>query len=59
MTFAESRIKLLLCDAPEGLGVLDNCLEKNYYFFFLLRNKDLRKKVCYLLVQKPVGQKRC
>lgn len=32
MTFAESRIKLLLCDAPEGLGALDNCLEKSDFF---------------------------
>lgn len=32
MTFAESRIKLLLCDAPEGLEALDNCLEKSDFF---------------------------
>lgn len=55
MTFAESRIMLLLCDAPESLGALDNCLEKSD--FFLPRNRFL-KKVCYLLVQKPVMQKR-
>lgn len=34
MTFAESGIKLLLCDAPEGLGALDNCLEESEFFFF-------------------------
>lgn len=32
VTFAESRIKLLLCDAPEGLGALDNCLEESNFF---------------------------
>lgn len=36
-TSAESRIELLLCDAPEGLGALDNCLEKSD--FFLPRNR--------------------
>lgn len=57
MTFAESGIKLLLCDAPEGLGALDNCLEESDFFFFLLsRNRFLRNKVCYRLVQKPAGR---
>lgn len=36
VTFAERGIKLLFCDAPEGLGVLDNCLEKSDFFFFFL-----------------------
>lgn len=41
-TFAESGIKLLLCDAPEGLGALDNYLEKSdfFLFFFLSRGTD-------------------
>jgi len=46
---------MLLCDAPEGLGALDNCLEKSD--FFLPRKRFLSNKMCYLLLQKPVTQK--
>lgn len=57
VTFAESRIKLLLCDAPEGLGALDNCLEKSDFFYPLPRNRFLGSKVCYRFVQKAGRQR--
>lgn len=52
MTFAESRIKLLMCDAPEGLGAPDNCLERSHSPP-LPGNRLLGNKVCYLPRQKP------